>query len=243
MRGALTFGGGKMTDGYDYRRDRSGRDYYDDPHYRSQGGAHEEPYYHSYERSYYDLSGRVCGHGGYYDEPHGDYDYGHYEYGDRSSEPYYWRGAERGYREPHYRSPYKRGAEHYGFFKRIGDEIRSWLGDEKAERRRMGEMRRRMYAGRGPRDYRRSDERIREDVNEHLTDDWRVDASDIEVSVSNSIVTLTGWVNSREEKWRADDIAESVSGVTDVSNQLRVVPSIPFTTETAETTRARTARA
>ena len=233
-----------MMNGYDYRHDRSGRGYYDEQYYRSRGGAHEDSYYTSHERSYYDLSGRVCGHGGYYDEPYSNYDYGHYEYGDRSREPYYWRGAEGGYREPYYRGPYKRGAEHYGFFERIGDEIRPWLGDEEAERRRrrMGEMRRGMYAGRGPRGYRRSDERIREEVNERLTDDWRVDASDIEVSVSNSIVTLTGRVNSREEKRRAEDIAESVSGVTDVSNQLRVDPGVPFTTETTEAARARTAR-
>jgi osmotically-inducible protein OsmY len=233
-----------MMNGYDHRHDRSDRDYYDEPHYRSRGGAHEEPYNHSYERSYYDLSGRGCGHGGYYDEPYGDYDYGQYEYGARSREPYYWRGHEGGYREPHYRGPYRRGAEHYGFFERISDEIRSWLGDEEAERRhrRMGEMRRGRYAGRGPRGYRRSDERIREDVNERLTDDWRVDAIDIEVSVDNGLVTLAGRVGSRAEKRRAEDVAESVSGVTDVSNQLRVGPSVPFTTEAPEMARVKTAR-
>ncbi len=233
-----------MINSYDYRRDRSGRDSYDEPHYRSRGGPHEEPYYHSHERSYYDLSQRGYGHGGYYDEPYGDYDYGHYEYGDRSREPYYRRGAEGGYREPHYRGPYKRGAEHYGFSERIGDEIRSWLGDEEAEQRRrhMGEMRRGMYAGRGPRGYRRSDERIREDVNERLTDDGYVDASDIEVSVNNGVVTLAGRVGRRAEKRRAEDVAESVSGVMDVSNQLRVGSSVPFTTEAPEMARVRTAR-
>jgi osmotically-inducible protein OsmY len=232
-----------MIDGYDYKHDRSGRDYYDEPHYRSWGEPHEEPHYHGYGRSYYDLSHRGCGHGGYYEEPYGGYDYGHYEYGDRSREPYYWRGHEGGYREPRYRGPYRRGAEHYGFFERIGDEIRSWLGDEEAERRhrRMDEMRRGRYAGRGPRGYRRSDERIREDVNERLKDDWRVDASDIEVSVDNGVVTLAGRVGSRAEKRRAEDVAESVSGVTDVSNQLRVGSSVPFTTEAPEVARVRTA--
>jgi osmotically-inducible protein OsmY len=233
-----------MMNGYDHRRDRSGGGDYDERHYRSRGGANEEPYYHSHERSYYDLTGRACGDGGYYAEPYSDYDYGQYEYGDRFHEPYYWRGHEGGYREPHYRGPYRRGVEHYGFFERIGDEIRSWLGDEEAERRhrRMNEMRRGMYAGRGPRGYRRSDERIREDVNERLTDDWRVDASDIEVSVDNGVVTLAGRVGSRAEKRRAEDVAESVSGVTDVSNQLRVGPSVPFMTEAPEMARARTAR-
>jgi osmotically-inducible protein OsmY len=106
----------------------------------------------------------------------------------------------------------------------------------------MDEMRRGMYAGRGPRGYRRSDERIREDVNERLTDDWRVDAIDIEVSVDNGLVTLAGRVGSRAEKRRAEDVAESVSGVADVSNQLRVGPSVPFTTEAPEMARAKTAR-
>jgi osmotically-inducible protein OsmY len=232
-----------MIDGYDYKRDRPGRDYYGEPLYRSRGEPHEEPHYHGYGRSYYDLSHRGCGHGGYYEEPYGGYDYGHYEYGDRSREPYSWRGHEGGYREPRYRGPYRRGAEHYGFFERISDEIKSWLGDEKAERRhrRMDEMRMGMYAGRGPRGYRRSDERIREDVNERLTDDWRVDASDIEVSVDKGLVTLAGRVGSRAEKRRAEDVAESVSGVTDVSNQLRVGSNVPFTTEAPEMARVKTA--
>jgi osmotically-inducible protein OsmY len=105
----------------------------------------------------------------------------------------------------------------------------------------MDEMRRGMYAGRGPPGYRRSDERIREDVNERLTDDCRVDASDVEVSGDNGVVTLTGRVGSRNEKWRAEDVAESVSGVTDVSNQLRVGSSVPFTTDAPEMARVRAA--
>jgi osmotically-inducible protein OsmY len=233
-----------MANDYDYNLHRSGQDYYDAPHYRSRGDDHEEPYYHGHDRSYYDLSHRGCGNGGYYNEPYGDYDYGHYEYDDRSREPYYWRVGAGGYRDPYSRGPYRSGAEDRDFFERVGDEIRAWFGGEEAERRRrMGKMRGGKYAGRGPRGYQRSDERISEDVNDRLTDDWYVDASDIEVSVNNCIVTLAGRVNSREEKRRAEDIAESVSGVTDVSNQLRVGPSVPFTTETTETTRARTARA
>jgi hypothetical protein len=78
------------------------------------------------------------------------------------------------------------------------------------------------YRGRGPRNYRRSDERIREDVNDRLTDHDFLDASDIEVSVSNGEVTLTGTVNNRYAKRLAEEIAESVSGVTNVENRLRV---------------------
>jgi len=81
--------------------------------------------------------------------------------------------------------------------------------------------------GRGPKGYRRSDERIREDVNDRLGDDYYIDASDIEVMVSNTEVTLTGTVPTRNDKRRAEDIAESVSGVTNVENRLRVKQSTP----------------
>src|SRR3954470_7000385 len=87
----------------------------------------------------------------------------------------------------------------------------------KAARRRQQDQR-----GRGPRNYTRSGDRIREDVNDRLTDDWHVDASEIDVTVSGTEVTLTGTVTSRDQRRRAEDIAESVSGVTHVQNNLRV---------------------
>jgi len=237
---------------YDYRRGRFDRDYYEEPYYQGQGG-YEEPYYrgyggepprYGYGRSGYEsepLRSRYAGR--YYNEPYGGYDYGRYEYSERPREPFFGRDYEGRSRESYYRGPYRRGGEERGFFERAGDEIKSWFGDEEAERRRRMDERRRGYAGRGPRGYRRSDERIHEDVNDRLTDDWYIDASDIEVSVNNGMVTLSGRVNSREEKRRAEDFAESVSGVTDVSNQLRVGPSVPITTETPGTTRARPAGA
>jgi hypothetical protein len=80
----------------------------------------------------------------------------------------------------------------------------------------------REHRGRGPKGYRRSDERIKEDVNDRLSDDYYLDASDVEVTVTNTEVTLTGTVNSREDKRRAEDLAESVSGVSNVENRLRV---------------------
>jgi hypothetical protein len=42
------------------------------------------------------------------------------------------------------------------------------------------------------------------------------------VTVSNREVTLSGTVNSRFEKRHAEDLAESVSGVAHVQNNLRV---------------------
>jgi hypothetical protein len=78
------------------------------------------------------------------------------------------------------------------------------------------------YAGVGPRGYRRSDERIAEDVNEGLTRNSRLDPSDVEVRVENGEVTLEGEVESRAAKRLAEDIAEAASGVFDVHNRLRI---------------------
>jgi osmotically-inducible protein OsmY len=88
------------------------------------------------------------------------------------------------------------------------------------------------HTGRGPKNYTRSDDRIREDVNDRLTDDPDIDASDIEVKVSNCEVTLTGTVDSRDDKRRAEDCAESVSGVKNVQNNLRVQGGDEETTRT-----------
>jgi len=77
------------------------------------------------------------------------------------------------------------------------------------------------FVGRGPRHYRRSDERIREDVCERLTQDGYLDASDIEVDVRDAEVILRGSVDSRRSKRRAEDMAEDVFGVRDVRNELR----------------------
>jgi hypothetical protein len=78
------------------------------------------------------------------------------------------------------------------------------------------------FANRGPRDYRRSDERIREDVCDHLTADELVDASHVEVLVESGVVHLSGSVATRAEKYRAEDIAVAARGVIDVYNELRV---------------------
>ena len=127
--------------------------------------------------------------------PQRDYDYGRGRYGDDRS-----------------------------WLDRLADKLAAWFGDEEAERRsRMGEVRERQY-GRGPKSYRRSDERIREDVNDRLSEGY-LDATDIEVLVTEGLVTLTGTVNSRTDKRRAEDIADDVRGVKNVENRLRVQQS------------------
>jgi len=78
------------------------------------------------------------------------------------------------------------------------------------------------HAGKGPKGYRRSDERIQEDVSEALTQHHELDASDIEVKVNNGEVILSGSVAERQFKRMAEDIAERCPGVRDVRNDIRV---------------------
>ena len=117
-------------------------------------------------------------------------------------------------------SRHDRDRHERGWLERTGDEIASWFGDEDAERRRREDHR-----GRGPAGYTRSDDRIREDANDALTDDWGVDARDISVTVASGEVTLDGTVPSREQKRRAEDVIDDLSGVKHVQNNLRVKES------------------
>lgn len=80
----------------------------------------------------------------------------------------------------------------------------------------------RSYRGRGPRNYTRSDERIREIICERLTDDAYVDASDVTVEVKNGEVTLSGSVRDRRMKHRIEDIADDCVRGKDIHNQVRV---------------------
>lgn len=82
------------------------------------------------------------------------------------------------------------------------------------------------HAGRGPRGYRRSDERILEDVCERLTSHPSIDATDIEVKVTGGDVTLGGRVESRAIKHLTESMVETVSGVKEVHNQLRVAAAV-----------------
>jgi hypothetical protein len=78
------------------------------------------------------------------------------------------------------------------------------------------------HRGKGPKNFRRTDERIMEDLNERLTEDALLDASDIEVACTGGEVTLNGTVSSKADKRRAEDIADGVGGVGHVQNNLRV---------------------
>jgi hypothetical protein len=124
-----------------------------------------------------------------------------------------------------------RGRGGYEPSARLGESIRSdWssVNDSRGGWSRSapsssegGSLRQGGFYGRGPKGYTRSDDRIREDVCDRLSADDELDASDITVTVNAGEVTLEGTVPDRRSKHRAEDLSDSVAGVTDVHNRLR----------------------
>jgi hypothetical protein len=78
------------------------------------------------------------------------------------------------------------------------------------------------YTGRGPKGYKRSDQQIVEDACQRLERDGEIDASDIEVTAEDGVIKLRGTVQDRRAKRRAEECVESIYGVRDVMNELRV---------------------
>lgn len=75
---------------------------------------------------------------------------------------------------------------------------------------------------RGPKGYKRSDERMREDICEHLMHSTHIDSSDVTVEVSGGEVLLQGTVPDRRMKHAIEDMAGACPGVDDVDNRIRV---------------------
>jgi hypothetical protein len=148
-----------------------------------------------------------------------------------------WAGGTRGWDEPRYGSSYGT-SERWGrqdawgpsrpagksddWRYRSSNESRGVYEDDSGRVHTFSHWPDANYAGRGPKGYRRSDERIHEDICDRLTDDWRIDASEMEIAVQNGEVMLSGMVRSREDKRRAEDMVENIPGVRDVHNNLRV---------------------
>lgn len=78
------------------------------------------------------------------------------------------------------------------------------------------------FYGRGPKGYKRSDERIREDLCEMIFRQGFIDASDVEVIVENAVIRLVGTVPHRQEKRWLEQVAERIHGVDEVRNELRL---------------------
>lgn len=161
------------------------------------GGYNTQPYYGGGGN----YGGDYIGSGPYEGRDNYDPGYGS-SYGGGQARPYY--GADR--------SPDYSGRMSQGNF---GGSGNYGMGSESSGRTQN-------HTGRGPRNYQRSDERIRDDVNEELTRHPGIDASEIDVRVDNGEVTLTGTVDDRRAKRMAEDVAESCSGVKDVHNQLHI---------------------
>ena len=241
--------GGPRFGAQDYTQ--GGRFYGDDDRQRiyreeyGQGGRDYGPVLGGYDAG---RGGRTGGaYGGSYGGAGGDYGYrARPAYGGSASGGTGGYDFERGYgdggrrdfdgRGDRWEERAREGGERVGdFFSRAGQKVRDWIkGDhlmddagDRSYRTDFGRERRyipedRGYRGMGPKGYKRSDERISEEVHERLADDSWLDASGINVKVNNGEVNLTGTVESREAKHRAERLVEDISGVTHVQNNLRI---------------------
>jgi osmotically-inducible protein OsmY len=99
------------------------------------------------------------------------------------------------------------------------DEYSENLGNEGVIRQRADD-----FSGKGPKNYKRSDERIFEEVCSLLCFHDSIDARAIEVKVENGCVYLEGEVESRAIKKLAEACAENIPGVVDIQNKLKIVP-------------------
>lgn len=77
----------------------------------------------------------------------------------------------------------------------------------------------------GPKGYRRSDERIREDLCERLMRARHIDSSEVSVEVTDGKVVLEGTVPQRRMKHAIEDMADACLGVHDIENRIQVTPA------------------
>lgn len=134
------------------------------------------------------------------------------EAGRRAGQQHQW---ERGYGEGYGLSSGYADEQAYG--ERYGSERGGAYASGRA-----GDAYARSYRGMGPKAYTRSDERVLEDVNDRLTEDDLLDASDISARCVNGVITLEGTVAERWMKHRAEDLADASSGVKQVDNRIQV---------------------
>lgn len=78
----------------------------------------------------------------------------------------------------------------------------------------------------------RADEDIQRDVMAELAWEPRVVPNEIGVAVKEGVVTLTGWVDTYQKKWAAEEAAHRVRGVRAVANDIEVrLPSMAERTD------------
>ncbi|MBP0628764.1 BON domain-containing protein [Cupriavidus sp. AcVe19-1a] len=100
----------------------------------------------------------------------------------------------------------------YNLGRRIGEAVGDLFGTDQREHERKA----------GPRGYQRSDDRIRDQICERLSYARGVDVSDVSVDVKEGVVSLTGSVRERGQKYYIEDLADGTYGVKEVNNDIRV---------------------
>jgi osmotically-inducible protein OsmY len=75
---------------------------------------------------------------------------------------------------------------------------------------------------RGPKNYVRSDERIRELICERVIQNLFIDVSDVSIEVQNGRVALDGTVPNRQMKHAIEDVVDRCWGVQDIENNIHV---------------------
>lgn len=68
----------------------------------------------------------------------------------------------------------------------------------------------------------RTDTELQTDVQAQLKWEPRIRATEIGVTATNGVVTLTGWVDSYVKRWAAEEAAHRVRGVKAVANDIEV---------------------
>jgi hypothetical protein len=99
------------------------------------------------------------------------------------------------------------------------------MGGMRGEYGSMGrgqEQNRGPHYGKGPKGYKRSDDRIRDEVCEMIARQGEIDATDVEIRVEQGTVVLSGTVAERREKRDLEMMVEHLHGVDDVRNEIRV---------------------
>lgn len=78
------------------------------------------------------------------------------------------------------------------------------------------------HRGKGPKNFTRSDERLKEHVNELLMEHDEIDATHVDVDVKNGEVTVTGTVQARQQRRAIEDLIEGMVGVKDVHISIKI---------------------
>ncbi len=78
------------------------------------------------------------------------------------------------------------------------------------------------HRGKGPKGFTRSDERLKEHVNELLMEHGEIDATHVVVEVTNGEVRVSGTVEDRFQRRLIEDVIEGMYGVKDLHLALKI---------------------